>query len=83
MAGDEQRHQLVAQLLRRHRRFVVVPRLEEQAEDVVALGVLLPSLVDELEQQLVGLLLKPQEARRMGRIARAPRGFARGAGAGG
>ena len=62
MAGDEQRHQLVAQLLRRHRRFVLVARVEQQAEDVVALGLLAPSLVDQLEQQLVGLLLQAQEA---------------------
>ena len=62
MAGDEQGHQLVAQLLRGHRRFVLVAGIDQHAEDVVALGLLPPSLVDQLEQQLVGLLLQAQEA---------------------
>ena len=36
MAGDEQRHQLVAELLRRSSRAVLVARLQQQREDVVA-----------------------------------------------
>ena len=38
MAGDEQRHQLVAQLLVGQRRAVLVARLQQDREHVVALG---------------------------------------------
>jgi hypothetical protein len=62
VAGDEQGHQLVAQLLCRHGRIVLVACVEQKAEDVVALGPLAPPLVDEVEQKPVGLLLKPQKA---------------------
>ena len=61
MPGDEQGHQLVAQLLRGHRRFVLVARIDQHAEDVVALGLLPPPLVDQLEQERVSLLLQTQE----------------------
>ena len=38
MAGDEQRHELVAQRGVAHRRAVLVARLEQPGQDVVALG---------------------------------------------
>ena len=43
MTGDEQGHQLVADLLLAHRRAVLVARLEQHREDVVALGALAPA----------------------------------------
>ena len=53
--GDEQRHQLVAQLLVGHRRAVLVARLQEQREHVVALGRRRgAALADLLVEDLVG-----------------------------
>ena len=50
MAGDEQRHELVAQLLVGHRRAVLVARDEQHREHVVALARLGAALVDQREQ---------------------------------
>ena len=63
MAGHQQGHQLVAQLLLRHRRAVLVARGEQHRQHVVALlGVGLgAALVDQLEQQGVDVVAALQE----------------------
>ena len=53
MAGDEQGHELVAELLVGHRRAVLVAGLEQHREHVVALLVGVAALVDELEHEPV------------------------------
>ena len=64
MAGHEQRHQLVAQLLVGHRRAVLVARREQhrraRRRAPPSLGA---ALVDQLEDQRVGLLAQAHEAR--------------------
>ena len=61
VAGDEQRHQLVPQLLVGHRRAVLVAGEEHHREHVVAaLGV--ATLVDQRLDLLVGLGADPEEA---------------------
>ena len=62
MARDEQRHELVAQLLRRHRRAVLVAGREQQRQDVVALRAVAAALLDEREELGVGLRAGAQEA---------------------
>ena len=55
VAGDQRRHQLVAELLRRHRRTVLMPRLQQHREHVLATLVALgPALFDQVEHQRVG-----------------------------
>ena len=53
MAGDEQRHELVAQLAVGHRLPVLVARREQHREHVVALLPGAAALVDQGEDQLV------------------------------
>jgi hypothetical protein len=60
--GHERGHQLVAQLLCAHRRAVLVPRGEQQSEDVIAAVLLAAALLDQLEDELVDLLAEPFEA---------------------
>ena len=73
MAGDQQRHQLVAQLLLGHRRAVLVARREQHRQHVVALlGVGLgAALVDQLEEQRVGLVAQRARSAPTGRACRA------------
>ena len=63
MAGDEQRHELVAQLAVGHRLPVLVARGEQHREHVVGRLARAPALVDEREDQLVGALAHVDEAR--------------------
>ena len=64
VTGDQQRHQLVAQLLGRHRRAVLVARRQQHRQHVVAvLAVAGAALVDQLEDELVGPLAERQELR--------------------
>ena len=64
MARDQQRDELVAQLAVGHGRALVVARLQEQREDVVALGQLgiLPAAGDLLEDQPVHVRAQAHEA---------------------
>ena len=48
MAGDEQRHQLVAQLLSGHLRAILVAGLEQHREHVVPVARVVAALVDQL-----------------------------------
>ena len=61
MAGDEQGHQLVADLLLGHRRAVLVAGVEQHGQDVVAVRALGAALGDQLEHQLVDLGLDAHE----------------------
>ena len=53
MAGHQQGHELIAQLLGAHRRAVLVPGLEQHRQDVVAVAALRTALGDLLGDQLV------------------------------
>ena len=55
MSRHERRHQLVAQLLRAHRRAVAVARLQQQREHVISAVAVATALIDQLIDQLVGL----------------------------
>ena len=65
VTGHQQRHQLVAQLLVRHRAAVLVPGQEQQRQDVVAL--LEPRVAaagaDQIDQLAVHRLERAAEAR--------------------
>ena len=71
--GHEQRHQLVAQLLVGHRAAVVVARLEEEREHVVALLEVgcVAARADLLEDQVVGRLERPPQCAPLRDAARA------------
>src|SRR5436853_6305297 len=62
VAGDQQRHQLVADLLLAHRRTVLVARFEQDREEVDAVAALGPALGNQAEDDLVDFLLDAQEA---------------------
>ena len=62
MAGDQRCDELVAQLGRAHRRAVLVFGAQQHREHVWAVRVFASTLVDQLEDQPVGLLAEPFQA---------------------